>query len=74
VPYHPHQPAPSQVPGPFSQVAHSASVSVSAPKPALGNPGRTSDISETQEPENDQGSLLCFFYDFWFLLKVLSHL
>uniref|UniRef100_A0A8C0XAP8 Chromatin remodeling regulator CECR2 n=1 Tax=Castor canadensis TaxID=51338 RepID=A0A8C0XAP8_CASCN len=58
VPYHPHQPAPSQVPGPFSQVAHSASVSVSAPKPALGNPGRTSDISETQEPENDQAEPL----------------
>lgn len=36
----------------FPQVAHSASVSVSAPKPALGNPG-TQDISETQEPTND---------------------
>ncbi|XP_044917085.1 cat eye syndrome critical region protein 2 isoform X5 [Felis catus] len=39
------------------QVAHSASVSVSAPKPTLGNPGRTQDNSETQEPENDRDPL-----------------
>lgn len=52
MPYQPHQPTPPQLPGPFPQVAHSASVSVSAPKPALGNPG-TQDISETQEPTND---------------------
>uniref|UniRef100_A0A8C6QLQ8 Chromatin remodeling regulator CECR2 n=1 Tax=Nannospalax galili TaxID=1026970 RepID=A0A8C6QLQ8_NANGA len=53
VPYHPRQPTPPQLPGPFPQVAHSASVSVSVPKPALGNTGRTQDISETQEREND---------------------
>ncbi|XP_058600225.1 chromatin remodeling regulator CECR2 isoform X4 [Neofelis nebulosa] len=40
------------------QVAHSASVSVSAPKPTLGNPGRTQDNSETQEPENDRADPL----------------
>ncbi|KAF3816489.1 hypothetical protein GH733_014662 [Mirounga leonina] len=56
VPYHPRQPTPHHLPGPFPQVAHSASVSVSAPKPTLGNPGRTQDNSETQEPENDRGN------------------
>ncbi|XP_049482970.1 cat eye syndrome critical region protein 2 isoform X3 [Panthera uncia] len=40
------------------QVAHSASVSVSAPKPTLGNPGRTQDNSETQESENDRADPL----------------
>ncbi|KAK2121751.1 cat eye syndrome chromosome region, candidate 2 [Saguinus oedipus] len=58
VPYHPHQPAPPHLPGPFPQVAHSVSVSVSAPKPALGNPGRAPENSETQEPENDQAEPL----------------
>ncbi|KAF5919411.1 hypothetical protein HPG69_009892, partial [Diceros bicornis minor] len=58
VPYHPQQPAPPHVPGPFPPAAHSASVSVSAPKPALGNPGRSQDDSETQEPENDQADPL----------------
>ncbi|XP_046315733.1 chromatin remodeling regulator CECR2 isoform X2 [Marmota monax] len=58
VPYNPCQPTPSQVPGPFPQVAHSASVSLSAPKPALGNPGRIQDNNETQKPENDQGEAL----------------
>uniref|UniRef100_A0A8C8ZRA4 CECR2 histone acetyl-lysine reader n=1 Tax=Prolemur simus TaxID=1328070 RepID=A0A8C8ZRA4_PROSS len=57
VPYHPHQPAPPHIPGPFPQVAHSASVSVPAPKPALGNPGRSQDNSETPEPENDREPL-----------------
>ncbi|XP_032973941.1 cat eye syndrome critical region protein 2 isoform X1 [Rhinolophus ferrumequinum] len=57
VPYHPRQPTPHHVPGPFPQIAHSASVSVSAPKPALGNAGRTQDTSETQEPENDRDLL-----------------
>ncbi|XP_076423939.1 chromatin remodeling regulator CECR2 isoform X6 [Peromyscus maniculatus bairdii] len=58
VPYHPRQPTPPQLPGPFPQAAHSASVCVSVPKPALDNPGRTQDISETQEPENDQAGPL----------------
>ncbi|XP_064140864.1 chromatin remodeling regulator CECR2 isoform X2 [Loxodonta africana] len=57
VPYHPRQPTP-HLPGPFPQVAHSASVSVSAPKPALGNLGRTQDNSETKEPENDRAEPL----------------
>ncbi|OBS77210.1 hypothetical protein A6R68_16317, partial [Neotoma lepida] len=39
-------------------VAHSASVCVSAPKPALDNPGSTQDIGETQEPENDRAEPL----------------
>ncbi|VTJ75009.1 Hypothetical predicted protein [Marmota monax] len=58
VPYNPCQPTPSQVPGPFPQVAHSASVSLSAPRPALGNPGRIQDNNETQKPENDRGEAL----------------
>ncbi|XP_070351108.1 chromatin remodeling regulator CECR2 isoform X2 [Equus asinus] len=57
VPYHPRQPAPHHAPSPFPPAAHSASVSVSAPKPALGNPGRMPDDSETQEPENDRDPL-----------------
>lgn len=61
VPYHPRQPAPQHAPSPFPPAAHSASVSVSAPKPALGNPGRMPDDSETQEPENDRGNLCCHF-------------
>ncbi|XP_045444494.1 cat eye syndrome critical region protein 2 isoform X2 [Pipistrellus kuhlii] len=57
VPYHPRQPAPPHLPGPFPQGAHSASVSVSAPKPALGNLGRTQDNSEIEDPENDRDPL-----------------
>lgn len=56
VPYHPRQPTPPQLPGPFPQVAHSASVCVPAPKPALDNPGSTQDVNETQEPENERGN------------------
>ncbi|XP_023579748.1 cat eye syndrome critical region protein 2 isoform X1 [Octodon degus] len=58
VPYHPRQPIAPQFSGPFLQVAHSTSVSVSAPKPASGNPGRTHSTSEIQEPENDQAEPL----------------
>lgn len=61
VPYHPRQPTPPQLPGPFPQVAHSASVCVSAPKPALDNPGSTQEMTETQEPEEDRGNLRCLF-------------
>ncbi|XP_035313803.1 cat eye syndrome critical region protein 2 homolog isoform X1 [Cricetulus griseus] len=57
VPYHPRQPTPPQLPGPFPQVAHSASVCVPAPKPALDNPGSTQDVNETQEPENERDPL-----------------
>ncbi|XP_054552553.1 chromatin remodeling regulator CECR2 isoform X2 [Talpa occidentalis] len=57
VPYHPHQLTPPHLPGPFPQVAHSPSVSVSAPKPVLGNPGRTQDSSDTHDPENDQDTM-----------------
>ncbi|PNJ08490.1 CECR2 isoform 3 [Pongo abelii] len=51
----PHPGEPVQQRQPFTmQVAHPMSVTVSAPKPALGNPGRAPENSETQEPENDQ--------------------
>ncbi|XP_050019957.1 chromatin remodeling regulator CECR2 isoform X3 [Alexandromys fortis] len=58
VPYHPRQPTPPQLPGPFPQGTHSASMCVSAPKPTLDNPGSTQDISETQETENDRAEPL----------------
>ncbi|XP_045694998.1 cat eye syndrome critical region protein 2 isoform X1 [Phyllostomus hastatus] len=46
-------PAPPHVPGPFPQGAHTVPVGLPVPKPALGDPGRTQDNSETQEPEHD---------------------
>ncbi|XP_054442558.1 chromatin remodeling regulator CECR2 [Pteronotus mesoamericanus] len=52
------QPAPPHLPGPFPQGAHATPVSVLAPNPALGDPGRTQDNSETQEPEHDPGDPL----------------
>ncbi|XP_053772411.1 LOW QUALITY PROTEIN: chromatin remodeling regulator CECR2 [Desmodus rotundus] len=52
IPY-PRPPMLPHVPGPFPQGAHAAPVGMSAPKPALGDPGRTQDNSEAQEPEHD---------------------
>ncbi|XP_069442054.1 chromatin remodeling regulator CECR2 [Ovis canadensis] len=48
VPYHPRQPAPPRLPGPFPPMG------LVAPKPASGDPGRTQDGSDVQEPENGQ--------------------
>ncbi|XP_077025685.1 chromatin remodeling regulator CECR2 [Tamandua tetradactyla] len=58
VPYHPRQPVPHHLLGPFPQVAYSVSVTVAAPKPALGDPGRTQDNSETKEPDSDRAEPL----------------
>ena len=55
IPY-PRPPMLPHVPGPFPQGAHAAPVGMSAPKPALGDPGRTQDNSEAQEPEHDPGN------------------
>ncbi|XP_066093872.1 chromatin remodeling regulator CECR2 [Saccopteryx bilineata] len=57
VPYHPQQPMPPHVPGPFPQGTPSVSTSASAPTPALGNPGRMQD-SDTQEPDSDRANPL----------------
>lgn len=51
VPYHPRQPAPPRLPGPFPPMG------LVAPKPASGDPGRTQDGSDVQEPENGQGNV-----------------
>ena len=45
VPYHP------RLPGPFPPMG------LVAPKPASGDPGRTQDGSDMQEPENGQGNV-----------------
>ncbi|XP_069864777.1 chromatin remodeling regulator CECR2-like isoform X1 [Dipodomys merriami] len=57
VPYHPHPNPPSPLPSPLPQAAQAAAVSVSVPRPALVNPERTQDVSETQESEKDGESL-----------------
>uniref|UniRef100_A0A8C5KP53 CECR2, histone acetyl-lysine reader n=1 Tax=Jaculus jaculus TaxID=51337 RepID=A0A8C5KP53_JACJA len=61
VPYPPRHPPALQLLGPSPQVAPSTSVSASTPKAASVNPGRTQDVSETQEPQNDRGKH-CHFY------------
>ncbi|CAM4485481.1 unnamed protein product [Lepidochelys kempii] len=53
VPYHPRQPPPPHLPGPFPQLAHVASANVQPPKPVLGN-GNSQDASQTMEPESNR--------------------
>lgn len=53
VPYHPRQPPPPHLPGPFPQLAHAASTGVPPPKPVVGN-GSSQD--QTMEPESNQGN------------------
>nr|XP_048684102.1 cat eye syndrome critical region protein 2 [Caretta caretta] len=53
VPYHPRQPPPPHLPGPFPQLAHVASANVQPPKPVLGN-GNSQDASQTVEPESNR--------------------
>uniref|UniRef100_A0A7M4F7V0 Chromatin remodeling regulator CECR2 n=1 Tax=Crocodylus porosus TaxID=8502 RepID=A0A7M4F7V0_CROPO len=55
VPYHPRQPPPPHLPGPFPQLAHVASANVQPPKPVLGN-GNAQDASQTAEPESNQAA------------------
>ncbi|KAG6939635.1 CECR2, histone acetyl-lysine reader, partial [Chelydra serpentina] len=55
VPYHPRQPPPPHLPGPFPQLAHVASANVQPPKPLLGN-GNSQDASQTVEPESNRGN------------------
>ncbi|XP_015272653.1 PREDICTED: cat eye syndrome critical region protein 2 [Gekko japonicus] len=53
VPYHPRQPPPPHLPGPFPQLARVASTNVQHPKPTLGN-GNSQDASRTIDPENNR--------------------
>ncbi|XP_033017548.1 cat eye syndrome critical region protein 2 [Lacerta agilis] len=53
VPYHPRQPPPPHLPGPFPQLAHVASMNNQPPKTVLGN-GNSQDTSQTVDPENNQ--------------------
>nr|XP_008108682.1 PREDICTED: cat eye syndrome critical region protein 2 [Anolis carolinensis] len=52
VPYHPRQPPPPHLPGPFPQLAHVATTNVQHPKPILGN-GNSQDTTQTAEPEDN---------------------
>ncbi|KAJ7329188.1 hypothetical protein JRQ81_015362, partial [Phrynocephalus forsythii] len=53
MPYHPRQPPPPHLPGPFPQLARVAAMNIQPPKPVLGN-GNSQDASQTVEPENKQ--------------------
>ncbi|XP_066490258.1 chromatin remodeling regulator CECR2 [Tiliqua scincoides] len=53
VPYHPRQPPPPHLPGPFPQLAHAASTNIQLPKPVLGN-GNSQDANQPGDPENNQ--------------------
>ncbi|XP_053262179.1 chromatin remodeling regulator CECR2 [Podarcis raffonei] len=53
VPYHPRQPPPPHLPGPFPQLAHVASMNIQPPKTVLGN-GNSQDTSQTVDSENNQ--------------------
>uniref|UniRef100_A0A8D2LPB5 Chromatin remodeling regulator CECR2 n=1 Tax=Varanus komodoensis TaxID=61221 RepID=A0A8D2LPB5_VARKO len=53
VPYHPRQPPPPHLPGPFPQLARVASTNIQPPKPVLGN-GNSQDSSQTTEMENNR--------------------
>ncbi|XP_020644748.3 chromatin remodeling regulator CECR2 [Pogona vitticeps] len=53
VPYHPRQPPPPHLPGPFPQLARVAAMNIQPPKPVLGN-GNSQDASQTIETENKQ--------------------
>lgn len=51
VPYHPRQPPPPHLPGPFPQLAHVASTDSQPPKQVLGN-GNSQDGIQTRDLEN----------------------
>ncbi|NWI18454.1 CECR2 protein, partial [Crypturellus soui] len=54
VPYHPRQPPPPHLPGPFPQLAHVASASMQPPKPAVGNGNSQEQSGQNMEPESNQ--------------------
>ncbi|XP_010001296.1 PREDICTED: cat eye syndrome critical region protein 2 [Chaetura pelagica] len=57
VPYHPRQPPPPHLPGPFPQLAHAAATSLQPPKPLLGNGSSQDPTAQTMEPEGNQVEL-----------------
>lgn len=57
VPYHPRQPPPPHLPGPFPQLAHAASAAgMQPPKPVVGNGSSQDPTSQTMESESNQGN------------------
>ncbi|NXD09930.1 CECR2 protein, partial [Nothocercus nigrocapillus] len=54
VPYHPRQPPPPHLPGPFPQLAHVASASMQPPKPVVGNGNSQEQSGQTMEPDSNQ--------------------
>ncbi|XP_065489190.1 chromatin remodeling regulator CECR2 isoform X1 [Caloenas nicobarica] len=55
VPYHPRQPPPPHLPGPFPQLAHAASTAgVQPPKPVVGNGSSQELTGQTMKPETNQ--------------------
>ncbi|XP_009331296.1 PREDICTED: cat eye syndrome critical region protein 2 [Pygoscelis adeliae] len=55
VPYHPRQPPPPHLPGPFPQLAHAASTAgVQPPKPIVGNGSSQDPTGQTMESESNQ--------------------
>lgn len=72
VPYHPRQPPPPHLPGPFPQLAHVASSNIQLSKPVLGN-GNSQDASQTGDLENNQGNYFAVaaFGPTWFSLCTL---
>ncbi|XP_054023926.1 chromatin remodeling regulator CECR2 [Dryobates pubescens] len=55
VPYHPRQPPPPHLPGPFPQLAHATSAtSAQPPKPLVGNGSSQDPASQTMETESNQ--------------------
>ncbi|KAM9581465.1 chromatin remodeling regulator CECR2 isoform 1-T1 [Guaruba guarouba] len=55
VPYHPRQQPPPHLPGPFPQLAHSASTaSVQPPKPSVGNGGSQDPTAQSMDMDGNQ--------------------
>lgn len=55
VPYHPRQPPPPHLPGPFPQLAHAASASSQPPKP-MGNGSSQDTTGQTMDMDSNQGN------------------
>ncbi|XP_023781597.1 cat eye syndrome critical region protein 2 [Cyanistes caeruleus] len=54
VPYHPRQPPPPHLPGPFPQLAHAASAGGQPPKPLLGNGSSQDPTGQTMDMDSNQ--------------------
>ncbi|NWW73407.1 CECR2 protein, partial [Climacteris rufus] len=58
VPYHPRQPPPPHLPGPFPQLAHAASAGGQPPKPIVGNGSSQDPTGQTMDMDSNQGNPL----------------